>query len=342
MFPKKSLKRKLSVVKIIWEGRKVKYRMNNLVKKWGRNLLSKSNREAGIRFWINQELNNIKVVFPADYFQKTADFTKNMALYEEALKEIKAAYAYHLVDFVPTSREDLVRRKIKQESYCQRHNLNREDLTIIEQVVKERIEAQARLAQIYALLRDDNCTISELKEAIRLEEKLGVNGDFDLNQHLAAAQTHYDEVNKGQVIKILCRNRAKSTLTYGVMFDIKFNVGLTDKKNSRSKDQINWTKKLDLLKRELASNNIFLDKRFEVSPKHEEVLFQTWQEISEKEGGFTLSSGESGRFKPSILQDLARRHPDPKFKSQSVLRYMDQKTFSKALDNYSREESRDR
>ncbi len=39
-----------------------------------------------------------------------------MALYEEALKEIKAAYAYHLVDFVPTSREDLVRRKLSKKA----------------------------------------------------------------------------------------------------------------------------------------------------------------------------------------------------------------------------------
>lgn len=269
-----------------------------------------------------------------------------MSLYEQVLRDIKEAYFYHLVNFVAFDKDSLVRRKIKRENYCQRHNLNPEDLEIIDEVVKQRIEEQCRLAQIYALLRDDNCTISELKEARRIEEKLGnAENVLNLNQELAKAEAHYAEVNKGRVTKISCRNRAKSTLTYSIMSNLKFNVAPTSRKNWRSKEQFTWTKKIDLLKRKLAQKDIYLDKRLEVSPKHEKVFLETWREINQniekgrdaqqgiKPREFTLNMGE-------IYSDLANRYPDSRFRSQSILRPLKQEQFFKVLNDYSRGGSR--
>lgn len=47
----------------------MRQRFNNWLTEKGRNMLGKLNHESGVRFWINQELNTIKLNVPADYLR---------------------------------------------------------------------------------------------------------------------------------------------------------------------------------------------------------------------------------------------------------------------------------
>jgi len=284
-----------------------------------------------IRLLLDRELEHDKIYFSAVHYEKTADFLENTQLYQQALEKIKEKYKYHLVNEPWFNPDEIMHREIKRESYCQRFNLQPEDLAYVDREVKQRISEENRRAEICFLLRDDNCSVHELEEVIKLEEKYGSKEQVaELEKKLVKARAKFEEINQGRVIKTIHRNDAKWDIACDILANIKFNVNPFGRKKTEAKYEINWFKKLDLLKEGLKVKGIYLNRWYEADIKHDAVIKQIWQKINDEErkewqkkNGF--AKNDHPKDHPSInweefTKRMSNSYRDPRFKSVAVLR----------------------
>ncbi|MGI6588765.1 MAG: hypothetical protein ACOX2N_08375 [Peptococcia bacterium] len=293
--------------------------LDKIVKKFEGKYTSEYERELKIKLLLDKELELDKIEYPPSHYQKTDDLLENARLYKEALEKIRQKYRPHLLDTRYLYGDELIHMEIKRESYCRRFNLTPEDLEYVIKEVKQRINDEARLAEINFRIRDDNCAVYELEEALELEKKYGSKERVaELGKMLEKARAKWEKINRDRIIKISHRNNAKWSITLGVMSDLKYNVNPRGGEETRPKYQINWKKKLDLLKKRLKEKGIYLNEKYEADQKHEAVIKQTWEEVNEeirKEQDKKLGIKECDL--PPFDHDkfnaeLLRRYPDPR------------------------------
>ncbi|MDD4666097.1 MAG: hypothetical protein PHC81_06140 [Clostridia bacterium] len=297
----------------------------------------KYKHECKIKLLLDEELAPDKMEFPSNYYKKTDDLLENARLYEEALEKIREKYKPHLLDTRYLYNEELIHMEIKRESYCRRYNLLPEDLEQVTKDSKQRIADEARLAEIDFRIRDDNCAVYELEEAVKLEGKYGSKERVaELEKMLEKARAKSEEINRGRIIKITHRDDAKWKITLEIMSNIKYNLNPHGGKETEAKDQIDWVKKLDLLKERLKVKGIYLNQRYEAEQKHEAVIEQTWEEVNKE---MKIARNKKLGFKEADLppfdwdkfkEELSHRHADRNFSSVSVLGKISQEQYDKA------------
>ncbi len=316
--------------------------LDKIVKKFGGKYTPEYERELKIKLMLDRELEADRIEYPASHYAKTDDLLENCRLHKEALEKIRKKYEYHLVDVPWFDLDEKIHREIKRESYCRKFNLTPKDLEYVAKEVEQRINDESRLKEIDFLLRDDNCSVRELEEAVKLEEKYGSKERVAaLEKMLEKARVKSEEINRGRITKITHRNDVKWSIACNVMSDIKLNVNPHWGKKREPKYQIDWVKKLNLLKERLKEKGIYLNKQYEADRKHEAVIMQTWQEINtemEKERNKQLGFEEPDL--PSFdwekfTKEISHRHPDRNHATVSVLRTdISQEQFEKARQEF--------
>ncbi|HHY05871.1 MAG TPA: hypothetical protein GX532_02690 [Clostridia bacterium] len=320
--------------------------LSNTLEKTIKKLKGEYDREAKleleVKLMLDRELELDKIEYSSGHYKKTDDLLENAHLYQEDLEKIREKYKYHLVDVPWFDLDEKIHREIKRESYCRKFNLTPEELEYVAKEVEQRINGESRLKEIEFLIRDDNCSVRELEEAVKLEEKYGSKERVtELAKMLEKATVKSEEINRGRIIKITHRNDVKWSIACNVMSDIKLNVNPHWGKAREAKFQVDWVKKLNLLKERLKEKGIYLNKQYEADRKHEAVIMQTWQEINtemEKERNKQLGFEEPD-LPPfdweKFTKEISHRHPDRNHATVSVLRTdISQEQFEKARQEF--------
>ena len=320
---------------------KVEFYIEKIIKTLDGDYTKEDEHKLKIKLMFDDELEHDKIYYSAVHYEKTDDFIENTQLYQQALEKIKEKYKYHLVNEPWSGLDEKAAREIKRESYCSRFSLSAEDLAYVDREVKQRISEENRRAEIGFLLRDDNCSVHELEEAIKLEEKYGSKEQTAaLKKELVKVRAKFEEINQGRIIKITHRNDAKWNIACGVLADLKWNINPYRRKDCATRYQIDWLNKLNLLKESLKRKNIYLNKRYEADIKHDAVIKQSWQVISEQERkewqkklGFVEKDIPSFDWE-KFYQEITHRFPDRSAATVSVLRQISQDKFFEASGRF--------
>jgi hypothetical protein len=275
----------------------------------------KIERDIEIKLNLERDLDAYKIAPPSNYYQKTDDFLENIRLYEQALERLKEKYKPHVLDVHNIFGDDLLRREIKRERYCEKYNLNAEELDLITKEVQKKAKEEVELAQLNFLIRDDNYTKQDLARALELEKVYGSSKRAaELEKKLEAFEKK--DVSRKPI------DYAKWDVDITLMYNIKYNINVLKDTPTEDKFLINWRKKLDLLKENLKAKGIYLDKNFEADLKHEYEIKKTWKEICDqfekqriKDLGFEKFYEELDRKYPRfdfdfLAKELLKGYPD--------------------------------